>query len=618
MKNYLLPCLIALVSLSISYKSLMAQDVAVEDIDFKGNKQISSGKLEKAIKTQANPWYRFFLFWKKSKIFDNGVFLDDLLRIEKYYHQEGFLQARVTDYKLNYNKEGDEVNIVIYIEEGKPTIVERTEFLPSDGVSLPFNRQKLLGQVILKHGKRYREPDLTQDYNKLTESFNNNGYPYIEARVKPLIDNSKHSAVLEWYLNPGPFSRFGEVTVSGNQSVSSKVIRRGLGFKAGQEFQQKKLIIAQSQIYQLELFQYVNIRTQNLKEEPTTIPIEVQVKERDFRTLKLGVGYGTEESFRASLSWRHRNFLGGARILALGIQHSTNILPLDVNLQLSQPFFLDNQNDLLFRPFFTLQDEKSFKARRIGVETTFNRQMTPSTVFLITSRIERDTVEVKGEIPDTTTVIGGGTSAEPLSSLYNKSILQFGVRRSTTDELFTPSTGSVTTLLAQEAGLFLKSRFKFYKFSVEYKKYFPVDNGVIFASRFFVGTMNPFGGSPATPIEERFFAGGSFSVRGWERQELGPKNAEGVPIGGNSDLEGSLELRYPIYKAFGGAIFLDYGNVWSSWNGYDLLGLHYSIGSGLRYMTPIGPFRLDFAWKINKQAPTEENYQIHISIGQAF
>lgn len=599
---------------------VFAKDVRVENIDFKGNDEISSGKLEKGIKTQANPWYRFFLFWKESKLFDEDTFLNDLLRIEKLYHKEGFLQAIVKDYDLDYNDKGDEVDITIHIREGEPTIVKKVEFAPSDGVSLPFEEEKLRGLLSLREGDRYREEELTMDYNRINEYFSNNSYPYIRSRVKPQIDNQEHTMVLEWLLEPGPESEFGEIEITGNKSVSKKLIRRGLGFREGQQFQQKKLVMAQSQIYQLELFQYVNLRATNLEQQPTAIPIQVEIKERNLRTLKFGVGYGTEEAFRMTANWRHRNFLGGARIFNAEVKHSTNILPLNVEIQLNQPFFFDNQNDLTIKPFFTWQDERSFEARRIGAEVIFNRQMTRRTNFFTTVRVERDTVRAKGADLDTVTIIGD--ELRDVQALYNKSVLSSGIRRNSTDQLFTPSQGSIITFVVEEAGLLFKSRFNYYKFYSEYKKYFDLGDNVVFAWRFFLGSMNPFGGSAATPLEERFYAGGSYSVRGWERQQLGPVRVDTTgrrtPEGGNSKFEGSLELRYPILGSFGGALFLDYGNVWGDWLGFDFLGLKYSIGTGLRYNTPIGPFRVDFAWKINKQAPEERNWQIHISIGQAF
>ena len=138
--------------------------------------------------------------------------------------------------------------------------------------------------------------------------------------------------------------------------------------------------------------------------------------------------------------------------------------------------------------------------------------------------------------------------------------------------------------------------------------------------------MGPIRGSDATPVEERFYSGGSYSVRGWQRQLLGPREISMpadsmesvVPTGGNSIIEGSFEFRNPIYKNISGALFLDYGNVWGDWNGFDLLDLHYAIGAGLRYNTLIGPIRVDFAWKLNRQEFDRRDYEFHVSIGQSF
>ena len=607
MKNFLFKFFIIFTLVLTSFAQLFSQKIRVEDLKFRGNIDISSGKLKKAIHTQANPWTRFFLFWKPSEVFDQETFLNDLLRIEKFCHQEGYLEARVIDYELKYNKKGDEVNIIIHIEEGEPTKVVHVEFMATNHVQIPMTLAKLEKLVSLKKGKRYRIEDLRVDYNKIIQKFSNMGYPYIDAKVKPVIDLKSHTVALEWYLKPGPYCEVGQINIVGNQSVSDKLIIRGLGFKEGQRFEQKKLVSAQSQIYRLELFRYVSLRASNLEQRPNQIPIEVRVKETKLRTLKLGVGYGSEESIRVSANWRHRNFLGGARILRARAKHSTKLLPLDLQLQLSQPYFLGNRNDLITKPFLLWQDEKGFEARRLGFETTINRRLTRRTNFFINSRVERVNVKIKGEVIDKT-----------LEDLYNKSVFQLGLRRNSTDQLFSPRRGSISSLFIESAGLILQSKFKYYKIYGENRWYREIKPGRVFAFRIMLGTMNSFGESGVTPIEERFFSGGSYSVRGWLRQLLGPRDDEGTPRGGNSIIEGSFELRNPIYKDFSGAFFLDYGNVWEDWNGFDLLGMRYAIGAGIRFNTLIGPLRLDFAWKINKQAQDDKNYEIHISIGQAF
>ncbi|MFQ5650984.1 MAG: outer membrane protein assembly factor BamA [bacterium] len=601
-----------LVWLIVSSASSSAQEVRVEDLEFKGNKKLSSGKLAKAIHTQANPWYRLFMRWIDSRIFDEEVFLTDLLRIERFYQQEGYLQARVKDYDLKFNKKGDEVNIVVHIEEGEATKVNEVQFVFKSDSSRRLTPERLQKQVKLKPGKRYREEDLKLDYEKIVERFANNGYPYIDARVRPTVDLQRHLVDLEWVLQPGPFCRFGEIRYSGNHHVSAGSIRRGLGLSTGDPFQQKKLINAQSQVYRLELFQFVSLQATNLENQPSRIPIEVKVREARLRTLKLGLGFGSEEKFRGFGQWRHRNFLGGARILRIGAKHSTRLLPLELELELSQPYFLSNRNDLIVKPFFIWEEENSFQARRIGAETTLNRRLTSKTNGFFTTLVERDTVEVRGQ-----------GVAPQASGEYKKSILRFGFRHDSSDQLFTPTRGRVSIGFIEESGRLLNTPFKYIKLYTEHRFYEQSKNKkYVVAAKIAFGAMKRIRGSKDTPIAERFFAGGNYSVRGWGRQLLGPlePDSTGTPLprGGNSMLEGSIEYRRPLFKQFTGALFLDYGNVWPEWDGFDVFDLRYAIGAGLRYNTLIGPVRIDFAWKVNKQELDERDYEIHLSIGQAF
>ena len=114
-------------------------------------------------------------------------------------------------------------------------------------------------------------------------------------------------------------------------------------------------------------------------------------------------------------------------------------------------------------------------------------------------------------------------------------------------------------------------------------------------------------------------------MRGWQRSQLGPLSRPGqTPLGGNTLFEGSTELRFPLYRLFRGAAFIDFGNVWEppldkAFRRRDRLpGLRTAAGLGLRFDTPIGPIRLDVAGKINKQYPGEYPWEFHLSVGQAF
>lgn len=591
---------------------LSAQEIRLEDIEFKGNENISSGTLELAMESKANPWYRLFLFWVDSKIYDEEVFLTDLLRIERFYQQEGYLNAHVLDYQLDFNGAGDEVSIKIIIDEGRPTMVGIVSlvFQPPDTTG-KVDPKRLQKRLKLKNGRLYRELDLKNDYQAILDYLSNTGYPYVQVRVKPELDSSKINVNLEWRIKPGLFCKFGEISYSGNKNISAKVIKRGLGFSTGETFKRKKLLDSQQQVYRLELFEFASLTSDSLDGENTLIPISVKIKEAKLHTIKFGLGYGTEERFRGFARARWRNFFGGGRILRLNAKHSTEILPIDLELELSQPYFLSNRNDLILRPFFKWQDETSFEARRLGVDLTLSRRLTRKTNAFFSTIVERDTVRLKGDIVD-----------DEVEDLFNKSVFRVGLSHNSTDQIFTPSRGQISSIYVEEAGRLLATPFKYLKVFTEHRFYRKLSGRNILAAKFSIGSMKAIRGTDATPTLERFFAGGNYSLRGWKRQELGPSKADSmgrlIPVGGNSIIDGSVELRYSLFSQFVGAVFLDYGNVWEKWNGFAPGDLRYALGLGLRYNTLIGPVRVDVAWKLNEQEQDDQGYEIHFSIGQAF
>ncbi len=148
----------------------------------------------------------------------------------------------------------------------------------------------------------------------------------------------------------------------------------------------------------------------------------------------------------------------------------------------------------------------------------------------------------------------------------------------------------------------------------------------MFANRLRLGSIDALGDLGSNvPFYKSYFLGGSSRVRGWGRLEVGPTSGFGLPIGGHTMLEGSSEVRLPLWGKFGAVGFVDYGNVWpGSWD-INLGDLRYAVGPGLRYLMPIGPARLDFGYQLNpipnlriNGEPEIRNWRLHFSIGQAF
>jgi len=608
-KNHLLILLfLQSLILVVNYRDVFTQEVRVNTVTFHGNKKISDGELKKVIKTKGKPWTSKFRPWKKPKLYDEGIFFDDLLRVRKFYREEGFWQAKVNDHELTFNDKQDEVNIIINVEEREPLIVEQVAIDLAPEITKEIELHRLKKLLRLEKGKRYRERELIADHDTIIEWFGNRGYPYIKANVEEDVDQCNYIVSLTWQLRPGIFSRFGEIKFTGLVQISQKVLEHGLEFKPGEAFSQKKLDDSRGRLYRSGLFQFVKVGSEQQQDQSSEIPVDVRVKETSAAKLAFGVGYSTEGAFRVFSGLEQRDFLGGGRLLKTIVLHSTNLIPLLAGLELNQPFFFSARNNLKIRPFFVWFDEKAFESKSFILETTLSREISEAVSVFLTTELSTDDVETKSEIIEE-------------NGFNKKSKLRTGLTWNTSDQVFNPTRGFYSTLFVEESGRILDVETKYFKLFAEHRKYFSIFQDNVLAIRLSVGSIKP-QGDGEIPIEERFFSGGTFSVRGWRRQLLGPStvdvNGNIVPLGGNSQIEGSLELRRPLFRKIASAFFLDYGNVWQDWDGFDLFDLRYAIGLGLRYNTIIGPLRLDFAWKLNKQELDTRNYEVHFSLGQAF
>ena len=576
----------------------------VRFIKFKGIESVSSSDLKKLLATKEKS---FGLFTKAP--FDEKILSDDLERIQTYYRSQGFFHARVESHKVTHFF-GNEVLLEIQVNEGPPMQVSEVTLLVDREPAGPWHSE-LLRVMPLHVDSRFTTPAYQDIEKAVVRYLSDWGHPKAHVDMKARLDKGTNRAEISVEVQTGPICSFGPIILEGNERVADQVIYREVTFYPGERFNGSKIQDTQQRLFGLDLFQVVDLTVDNMEGNATILPIRILVKETKKQTVRVGVGYGTEDQFRGQLQWELRDFLGDGRRFQINAKASS-IVQL-VQARLLQPYFLTPRSQLTVDGGIEHENQVSFENQKIYLDPVFNYKWNERLGSYIGYDLEANRLSNVIVQP-----IVQGPQNQERENYFISALLQ-GNAWEHVDVPANPRVGWRFFHSVEWASSSLGSQVDYVKLILEGRGYLPLDKYGVLAAKLKWGGIQPLETTQYIPIFKRFFAGGADSVRGYPYQKLGPLDQYGNPIGGMSLVEGSLEWRFPLPKAFEGVLFTDFGNVFE--RSFDVVwsNLRYTAGCGIRYLTLVGPLRLDFGYELN---PPNQNffnpYQFYFSIGQAF
>lgn len=597
--------------------------IDVHSLSFKGVKAVDEGRLKNALATRQSSK----IPWGRKRYFDRTRFDADLKRIQAFYADRGYPDARVTGFDVKLNSKQDSVDVTITVAEGEPVTVAGVDFVGFDMIP-PQHLDALKARQPLRVGEPRDRQLVVAMHEMAVNELKDHGYPY--AKVATTEDDGADGkrATITFSAEPGTLAHFGPIEIVGNTSVSEHVIRRQLTLKPGELYRRSDVQDSQRRLYGMELFQFANVEPVNSEQQPAEVPMRVTVAEGKHQRVNFGVGYGTEEKGRVDAEYHHVNFLGGAR--SAGVHGRWSSLDRGMRLDFTQPFF--------FRPHLSFNAEgqqwytytPAYRSVVSGGRMTVTHRWNERMSLAASMTSEHDTSSIAPAVLDDPTLrdelIALGLDPRTLEQSGTLNALGIDFQRNTADNILNAHRGYQIAFHAEEAGRLLPGTFNYYATSIDGRQYLPLGSKLVVASRVQLGNIRPVGLDEVNvPFSKKYFLGGATSIRGWGRYEVSPLSESGLPLGGDSMFMFSEELRAILRGNFGAVAFLDGGNVWSNSGGIKLGDLRYAVGPGLRYQTPVGPIRFDLGWQVNpipnllvNGAPSNRRWRIHFSIGQAF
>jgi len=601
---------ILLILLASCFVMLADDGYILKSIGFEGNSALSSGALKKNLNLTAQSLGDRLFFWRAQPYFNEIYLEEDIKQITVQYQQSGFLKVEV-NVEPEINEKAKKIKIKFIIHENQPVLIGKISYnIEADGSENKVIVQSLLDELsvelLAQQGDCFQDNNINSSVKQIDRILRNNGFPEPETDFTIELSENKRFADIIYRVNAGELCNFGEIMVLGNEKLAEAVILKQITFSENESYDQRKTQKTQQRIQNLGMFQFVTIKSMLNEIENNKVPMVILVKELPYWSVKTGVGYGLEDRFRLSVRVEKLGFLGGARRASLYAKYSY-LEPYHLSLDVTQPSFINPRGSISINPFLIKEHEESYDLQKYGFSTTLRQNLTNITNTFIKYKFERDILQINSDITDELLGV--------VQDNYNKSSISAGISIDDSSPSFSPLRGYTASFVTTLSGLSLGSEYHYLQSLIDLRKYNEIFAGAVLAGKVKAGIMKPIWGDATTPIDERFFAGGSNSIRGWARGEIGPQSIEGIALGGESYLEFSAEWRQHLWRMLSGVMFCDAGNVWAGYDEYDLNDIKYSAGLGIRIDTPIGPIRFDAAQPLGS---ADKQIQLHLNIGQAF
>jgi len=585
--------------INIHIRVIEGEKIRIKSLRFSGNKKISADKLRDQMETNQESWFSFL---DESGIYKKDILKIDLLRLEAYYQDHGYLRATAQEPKIDIDKKNKEINILIPINEGFKYRVGKLTSKSDDRVS----EEDILKAIQIKNGDIYSLAKVRQGILNVSDLYSERGFAFADVSPLTKINENTRTVDVSIEVERGRKTYVGEISMVGNTRTQDNVIRREFRLKEGELFDSVKLRRTKQRINNLQFFEDVKIDTSRGK-EPDLIDITTTVTEKPTGSVNVGAGFSSTENLIFNAGISQNNFLGrGHRVV---FSTSLSSRRTDFNLSLTDPRIFDTELSAGIDAFNRKTDYYSYKARNTGAGIRFGKSLS-----------EHDWAGLNYNFSHTKITDVVKITSYLKNETRNTSRISPTFIRDTRDNFLNPSTGSRHVVRFGLAGL---GGAKFHKMSYEGSRYWPIVGKLVGMVHGMIAWADGYADEDL-PAFERYYMGGPKSLRGYTIRDVGPKDSEGNPLGGNQSLLLNLELQYPFTKGFRGFAFYDRGqlygagdNISSTSETWDLLDMRDSVGVGLRFMSPFGPIGFAYGLKLD-QATGEESGEFHFSAGNSF
>lgn len=583
----------------------------IRQINIVGNKAFKEGDLRDEMQLSTPNWLSWYT---KNDLYSKQKLTADLEALRSFYLDRGYLEFAIESTQVSITPDKKDIYLTLNIHEGEQYKVSDIK-LTGELLSKQAEMEKL---IKLKQGDVFSSAKLSATTKSITDLLGTYGYAFATINPQPQINQKDRTVALTLVVDPGRRVYVRRVNVLGNSKTRDEVVRREMRQMEASWFDGEKLQLSQNRINRTGYFTDANITTEDVPGTADQVDVNVNVTEKPTGQINLGVGFSSTDKVVLSAGIRQDNVFGSGT--SLGLDVNTSKANRTIAVTQYDPYFttdgISRSTELYYRTYQPLYytGDSNYKIVQQGGNVKFGVPFSETDTVFFGIGYERTTIDVSVNTP-----LSYQNWVAKNGRTTNNFPFTIGWSKDQRDSALVPTRGRY-----QQANLEVgvPGGNEYFRLYYQHQYFYPLSKSFTMAFNNEIGYGRGYGGKDF-PIFKNYYAGGIGSVRGYETSTLGPRDANGIAIGGASKFVGNVEFIFPLpgsgvdrtVRLF---TFFDYGNVFAeSSQPYKLGDIRYSTGFGLSWLSPIGPLKISMGFPIKRKAQ-DQTQRFQFQIGTAF